>query len=130
MKEQAFSLEERSPQSQSHCNCIKFTPVDAHLLAFEGLLGKGTLAPLTLKVTTKALVACIGKHLHIWAAGLICIIQVADPVPGQQVGQPALNVSSELCIQLDTVMQLMCLLGHFYHPAQESLTWGHTLQMK
>ena len=60
-----FAFELRSPQSQSHGDCIQFTPVDAHLLVVEGLLGKGTLAPLSLKVTTEALVAGIGKQLHI-----------------------------------------------------------------
>ena len=93
------------------------------MLVFEGLLGEGTLAPLTLKITTKALVTCIGEQLHIWAASLVCIIQVTDPIPGQQVGQPPLDVSSELCIQLDVVMQVMCLLGYFYYLAQEGPTW-------
>ena len=104
MKEQAFAFELRSPQSQSHGNCIQFTPVDAHLLVIEGLLGKGALAPLTLKVTTEALVAGIGKQLHIWAAGPVCVIQVADPIPGWQIGQPPLDISLELCIQLEVVM--------------------------
>ena len=35
-----------------------------------------------LKVTTEALVAGIGKQLHIQAIGPICIIQVADSIPG------------------------------------------------
>ena len=101
MKEQAFSLEVRSPQSQSHGNGMKFTPVNAHLLVLEGLLGKGTLTPLTLKVTTEALVTGISKKFHVWAAGPVCVVQVADPFPGWQVGHPPLDISLELCIQLD-----------------------------
>ena len=97
-------------------------PVDAHLLVLEGLLGKGTLTPL--KVTTKALVAGIGEQLHVWAAGPVCIVQEADPVPGWQVEQPPLNISLEFCIQPDGVMHVTCLLGHLYHPAQECSTWG------
>ena len=124
MKKQVFSFEVRSPQSQSHGNSIKLMPVNAHLLVLEGLLGEGTLTPLTLKVTPIALVAGIGEQLHIWAAGPICIIQVADPIPGWQVGQPPLNIGSELCIQLDTVMQVACFLGHLYHPAQECSDLG------
>ena len=99
-------------------------PVDANLLVLEGLLGKGTLTPLTLKVTTEALVTGISKQLQIWAAGPVCIIQVADPIPGWQVGQASLNISLELLVQLDVVMQVTCLLGHIYHPAQECSTWG------
>ena len=83
MEEQALSLELGSPESQGHGNCIQFMLIDAHLLVLECLLGKGTLAPLTLKIKTKTFVASIGKQLHIWSAGPVCIIQVADPIPGQ-----------------------------------------------
>ena len=93
-------------------------------LVLEGLLGEGTLTLLTLKVTTKALVAGIGEQLHIWAAGSVCIIQVADPIPGWHVAQPPLNIGPELHVKLDAVMQITCLLGHLYHPVQEFLTWG------
>ena len=49
VKEQGFFLEMRSPQSQGHGDCVKFMPVDAHMLVLEALLGEGTLTPLTLK---------------------------------------------------------------------------------
>ena len=82
VKEQAFSLEVRVPQSQGHGDCIAFMPVDAYLLVLEALLGEGTLTPLTLKITTEALVAGISEQLHVWAAGPTCLTQVANPIPG------------------------------------------------
>ena len=98
VKKQTFSFEVRFPQGQSHGDCIKFAPVDTHLLVLEGLLGEGTLTPLTLKVTSKALVIGIGEQLHIWAVDPVCIVQVADPVSGWQVAQPQLDICPELSL--------------------------------
>ena len=60
-KSRYFPFQLGSPESQGHGNCIQLSPVFAHLLVSECLLGEGTLAPLTLKIATKPFITSIGK---------------------------------------------------------------------
>ena len=92
-------------------------PIYTHLFFPKALGWEGALAPLSSEIAAKALVTGICKQFHIQRAGPICFVQEAHPIPGREVGQPPLNVSPEPYIELYPVMEVVCLLGSFYHVA-------------
>ena len=98
-------------------------PVYTHLIVSETVRGEGTLAPFALEVTAKALVAGICEELHIRGVGPLLIIEKADSIPRGEICEPPLNVPSKLCTQLDSVMQVPCLLRHINHAVKEGPAW-------
>ena len=90
-------------------------PVNAHMLVPKALPGEGTLAPLPLKITPKALLAGICEQLHIQGTGPVCIVEEANPIPDGEVGEPPLNVIPKFCVQADAVVEVLHPLGGLYH---------------